>query len=280
MVLMRLPTLCILALVVGCNHDAIVQTTTTKLADPVQLAHVGEEWDAYGNFLTVLRLTNRSAADISYAGYGTSSPIYLQQVRGSDLEGWRDQKSGWCGVGLERQHLPAGQSATFTVLPPDAAQSWRIGIKLESSQSQVIWTQPIISNSDIAPQGPSAAELVQADFSRHPDRDFPYTFTLKNVSRTPLCYGGYQEPHVPPIYLIQEKHSEGWEDKGKADWSGTGFGFKELPPGGSISFSVPAQSLDSTWRIGLRLFKTARPASCNDAYRPVWWAPLPPRNRA
>ena len=272
-----------LAAVVGCERgpgkqsptsltgDASVAEPVTRLslADQVRLEQVGEEWDAYGNFLPILRLTNHAQYDISCPSDSTASPVYMEQVRGSDSEGWRGQNLSWCGVGLGTQNLRTGQSATFTVLPPEGAQSWRIGIEIEHPEAHVIWTPPIAGNAEIVREPPSAVEVVETTVVRHPDRDFPYTFTLKNVSDGPLYYGGFKEPHVPPIYLNQEKRSEGWEDNGKANWCGTGFGFKALPPGGSISFSIPAQSLDSTWRIGIRLFKTARPASYDDAYSPV-----------
>jgi hypothetical protein len=185
-------------------------------------------------------------------------------------------------VGLGRQKLRAGRSATFTVVPPEVGQS-RIGIKIESPVEHVIWTPPINADAETAREAPSAAELVRTDVSKHPGREFPYTFTLTNVSDRPLFFAGFNEPHVPPLYLNQEQRSGDWQDEGHALWNGSGssgFGFKELPPGGSISFSIPAQSLDSTWRIGIRLFQTPRPASYNDAYSPVWWEPLPPRNQA
>ncbi len=215
--------------IVAWSPGQSVPAVSTKPANEIRLEHIGEEWDAYGNFLPVLRLTNYSRRDISYAGYSTSSPVYMQQVRGSDREEWREHNPGWCGTGLGTQQLRAGQSATFRVVPREAVQSWRIGIKIDGPEARAIWTQPINREAAVAHEAPSAAELVQVHVSKHPDREYPYTFTLKNVSGKPLFYGGYQEPHVPPIYLNQEKRPEGWHDDGKADWSGTGFGFKRAP---------------------------------------------------
>jgi hypothetical protein len=267
------------ALVVGCNHGANLRPTTTMPTDQVQLTCIGEEWDAYGNFLTVLRLDNRSQRSISYSGYSDSFPVYREQLRGSNSEGWRDRNSGWCGVGLGKQQLRAQQSVTLKLPPPGGAYSWRIGINIDTPDARLIWSDAMTANAEQVRESPSAAGLVQAVVVKHPDREFPYTFILKNVSGRPLFYGGYREPDVPPIYLIQENRPDGWHDDGKADWSGSGFGFKELTPGGSLLFSIPAQSLDSKWRIGIRLFKNVRPAY-NDAFSPVWWVPLPPRNRA
>ncbi len=283
-----------LTAILGCDRGPSEQSTPTTqpdavsvtepvtqpfLANQVRLEHVGEEWDAYGNFLTVLRLTNRSQHDIAYAGYTTSSPAYMEQVRGSDSEGWRDNGPGWCGVGLGMRQLRAGQSATFTVLAPRGAQSWRIGITIKDPAAHVVWTEPIAANAEKVRDASSAVELVQTTVVRHPDREFPYTFTLKNISDKPLYYGGFQERDVPPNYVTQENRSGSWQDDNGVIWSGTDFGFKQLPPGSTISFSIPAQSLDSTWRIGIRLFKTARPVSYDDAYSSVWWEPQPPRNQ-
>src|SRR3954468_24533858 len=90
----------VLTIVVGCNHDTSVQSSPSELADQVGLEYVGEEWDAYGAFLTVVRITNHSKRDISYGGYSTSSPMCVEQVRGSDSEGWRDRDFSWCAMGL------------------------------------------------------------------------------------------------------------------------------------------------------------------------------------
>lgn len=257
-----------------------VPLASTKPTSELRLEYISEEWDAYGNFLPAFRLTNDSQREITYSGYSISSPVFVQQVRGSDREEWRNQNIGWSGTGLESQRLRAGHATTFRVAPPEGVHFWRIGLKTEEPEDIVVWSKSIIANKTMVEEMPCAAKLIHVDVAKHPDRESTYTFTLKNVSEESLFYGGYQEPHVPPIYLKQEKFAEGWIDDGKADWSGTGFGFKELRPGRSILFSIPAQSLDRTWRIGIRLFRTDRPAARKDAYEPVWWEPLSPRSES
>jgi hypothetical protein len=120
---------------------------------------------------------------------------------------------------------------------------------------------------------------VQREVSWHPDKEFPYTFKLINSSAKTLYYGGYREADIPPIYLNQKWQLWQWGDDGTVDWCGSDFGFKQLRPGGTIMFSIPAQSLDSTWRIGIRLLRTDVPRATDDAYRPVWWPELPPRGK-
>ncbi len=259
----------------------LLRLANASPAAPASLERVGAQWDAYGNFLSVFRLTNTSERDISYPGYAPSSPLYTRQLR---RLGWRDEPSGWCGVGLGTQRLAPHQSATFTVLPPEGRRTWRIGIEVtqpgDQWQPPVVWTPPLRTDSEIVGEAPSAGEFVQTHVVHQPRRKFPYTFTVTNTSNRPLFYGGFREAHVPPIYLNQERRLGRWTDEGNANWCGTGFGFRQLPSGGSISFSIPAQSLDSTWRIGIRFYRTAQPVDPTDAFSPVWWEPLPPRNDA
>ena len=259
----------------------LLHLSSTSSAAPASLERVGARWDAYGNLLSVFRLTNTSERDIAYPGFSPSSPLYTRQLR---RLGWHEEPSGWCGVGLGTQRLRAHQSATFTVLPPEGRRTWRIGIAVtqagDQSQPVVLWTKPLTTDSQTVREAPSAGELVQVRVAHHLGRKFPYTFTVTNKSSQPLFYGGYRDAHIPPLYLNQERRSGRWTDDGRGDWSGTGFGFRQLSPGKSNSFSIPAQSLDSTWRIGIRFYRTPQPTDPADAFSPVWSEPLPPRNDA
>lgn len=250
-------------------------------AAPARLEPIGTRWDASGNFISVFRLTNTSSGEISFPGYSASSPAYTLQLR--HLGRWRDEPSFWCGVGFGTQRLAPHRSEIFTVLPPKDSRMWRIGIKVTMAgwapKALIAWTKALITDADIVRQAPNADAFVRTDVLRRPYRNFPYTFTLTNTSDKPLFYGGFKETHVPPIYLNQERRLGRWIDDGSATWCGTSFGFRELPQGGLISFSIPAQSLNLTWRIGVRLYRTAQPVVPRDAYSPVWWPPLPRRNR-
>jgi hypothetical protein len=274
-------TLFILSVVslVGCNGSPTAQSAHDGFADHIQLERVGAEWNAYGQNTTVIKLTNGADRGVSYTGY-SSEPVYTLQVQGSILDWWTwhdEGPSGWCGVGLGTRILNPQQSVTFKVPTPDHSQPWRVGIKIKDPDIPNIWTRPIVETVREGRWAAGAEKLVETAVEQHPGRNFPYTFILKNTSASPIFYGGFQEPNIPPIYLNQEMHSGNWEDSGQGDWSGTGFGFKELVPGASISFPIPGQSLDAMWRIGIRLFMTARPESPDDIYKPIWWPPFPPR---
>jgi hypothetical protein len=261
-------------------------STAYNAAAAVALNSVGSTWDAYGNYLSVFTLTNASDEAMSYSGYAPSEPIYTTQVR--RIAQWSDEPAGWCGVGLGTQRLAPNQSVTFTVPPPDGDQTWRVGVRFnftgsdsKSRRSETAWSSPVTSKSrkqiDLA--APDAASLVQTAVTWHPDSKFPYTFRLTNSSAKTLFFGGYRETDVPPIYLNQERQRGHWRDDGHADWCGSGFGFKQLRPGDSLTFSIPAQSLDHSWRIGILLFRNGAPRAPDDAYRPVWWPELPPRGK-
>lgn len=253
---------------------------------PGALDCVGTTWDASGNFLSVFRLTNSSEETTAYSGYAPATPVYKRQIR--RLTHWRDEPTGWCGVGLGIQRLTPNHSLTFAVPPPDGDRAWRIGVQFtftgadsRSKRSEIVWSSAVTSKSprQIELAAHDASSLVQLGVSWNPDREFPYTFNLTNMSEKTLFYGGYSEPDVPPIYLNEERRMGHWRDDGKADWSGSNFGFKRLRPRDSMTFSIPPQSLDHSWRIGIRLFRTDAPHAPDDACRPVWWAELPPRGK-
>lgn len=256
--------------------------TPGSVGAAVALKCVGSEWDAYGNYLSVFMLTNDTDRAISYFGYAPSQPVYTTQIR-NEIQ-WREEATGWCGVGFGAQNLFPKQSVTFRVSPPQDGQAWRVGIEIEvvdsrNAQTRIrtVWSPPARRQSlrKKISQDADATRLVQTAVSWNPDHAQPYTFSLINTSTDSLFYGGYQEPTVPPIFLNQVRYLGKWREDGVADWSGSDIGFKELRAGDSIRFSIPAQSQDSTWRIGIRLFRSDAPHAQDDAYEPVWWPELP-----
>lgn len=200
-------------------------------AAPAIIERVGKRWSAYGDYLHAFRLTNTSEATISYVGYGPSSPLYTMQFR---KFGWKGERRFDCGVGLGSHQLRTHQSTTFTLLPPDGRRAWRIGLELQignQSEPQLLWTKALATDSALDQATPSAAKLVLHKIVHQPGRDFPYTFTITNISQQPLFYGGYQESNSPPLCMTAERHWGRWIDTGHVDWSGTNFGFKKLSPG-------------------------------------------------
>lgn len=162
--------------------------------------------------------------------------------------------------------------------PPDGRRAWRIGLELQignQSEPQLLWTKALATDSALDQATPSAAQLVLHKIVHQPGRDFPYTFTITNISQQPLFYGGYAEANSPPLYMTAERHWGRWIDTGHVDWSGTNFGFKKLSPGKSISFSMTGKGQDAIWRVGIRFYHTPQPVAITDAFSPVWCDPLP-----
>lgn len=245
----------------------------------VSIERTGGEWSPYGSYLSNIRLSNPSKETISFEGYAPESPVYVVETR--QLGGWKDEDASWCGVGLREQHMPAGGEIRFQVAAPEGRAAWRVGVYFSAKggrHSSGVWTQPIAGLDDRGAGKGGVRELVRTEVAKDPDRKFPYTFTLTNISARPLYYGGFRGA-TPPIYLNQIRRLGFWKDDGQADWCGKDIAIRPLPPGRSLSFSIPAQSLDSTWRIGMRLYKSPQPVRVSDAFPPVWWPPLPPRGR-
>lgn len=271
---------CLLSVVIYLLFILICKSNSST--DDVELHITGTTWDTYGNFLNVFTLKNSSAHPVFYDGYSLNEPIRLRQIQNEKQE-WQDLHYGYCGVGLGRQHLQPGESITFTESAPKENQTWKVGVtftfrKQDNLEVQhTVWSQPIDGVNQKRTQ-PDASEMVKLESRKDSKHKFPYTFTLTNISKQVLYYGGFHELDVPPIYINQEKHKDSWQNDGKAVWNGegaSGFGFQELSPGKSIIFSIPAQS-HVIWRIGIILFRTSTPKSYEDAYQPVWCSPQSP----
>ena len=257
---------------------------TRASGDSISLEQAGTLVDPHGNLMMVFKLTNTSAAAVSYSGYAPALPNYTTQFR--RLGQWRDAPGAWCGFGLKDIQLPAHQVVTFTV-PPWEGKTSRICLDIAPAraggkpESQQIRSAPVtISLEAIHRNAGDASSLVRTEVTHHPEHKSPYTLTLANTSSQTLYYGGFHDPNVPPIYLNQERVLGHWKDDGEANWAEKGVAFHPLPSHRSISFSIPAQSLDKTWRIGIRLYRTDHPKTMEDTYLPVWWPPLPPRNKS
>lgn len=243
----------------------------------VAIERTGGEWSPYGSYLWNLRLSNYSKDTIVFDGYAPASPVYVVETR--RLGGWKGEDASWCGVGMGTHQIPAGREISFQVDAPEGRATWRVGVRFSTKgrrDSSMVWTQPVAGLIDREAGKGRASGLVRTEVAKHPDRKFPYTFTLTNISNRPLYYGGFLGK-TPPIYLNQVRRLGFWKDEGQADWCGKGIAIRPLFPERSLSFSIPAQSLDSTWRIGMRLYKSPRPVNISDAFQPVWWPPLPPR---
>ena len=258
----------------------------SRSAAALELRHSGSRWNANGNFLYEFSLTNSSSDAVEYDGYHFSLPVYTSQTLRNNQ--WKDDSADWCGVNLETRQLAPRQAVTLSLSPPDDARAWRVGIPFRpaatnaaSAQIKTAWSPSVRpkSRKELDAHGKSAAPWVETQVALHRDgnREQSYEFSLRNKSTNTLYYGGFREPDVPPIYLNQERRTGRWHDNGHANWSGSDLGFKQLLPGQSISFKIPAQSLDRSWRIGIRLFRTDSPGVPEDAYLPVWWIELPPR---
>lgn len=252
----------------------------------IKLERTGHHWTAYGRFIEEFRLTNSSEKAICYLGY--VEPVAFKELW--TFAWWHRQRLSLCGNELREGGLEAGQSATFTFPSPEGTKTWRIGVSYDwGSKDDVFQEYPfkvrsaaVVTTSprdQTFASAPDASRLVRMEVQQHPGRPRPYTFTLTNTSAQMLFYGGFREKNIPPIYLGQESHLFRWTFEGSVNWSGTDLGFKELRPGDRIQFSIPGQSLDRFWRIGLRLFRTNVPRSIEDAYRPVWWPKFPPRDK-
>jgi hypothetical protein len=273
----------ILAFAVVLPTSAVCDSSHTAAIN-----HIGSSWDAYGNFLDTFRITNKSETAIYYSGYGPDAPVFDTQIL--KHSGLQDMgSSGWCGVGLGSHSLAPHQSVNFSVpIAFEAPTTWRIGMKISLMQktnvppkSESVWSTIITTKSrkQIDQAGSSAKSFVRTTVTWHPEKRFPYTFVLANISTNTLFYGGFSETDVPPIYLDQEQESGLWKDNGSVNWCGTHLGFWPLQPGQSITFSIPAQGLDHTWRSGIRLYRSRTPITPEDAFLPVWWQELPPRGK-
>lgn len=260
--------------------------TATAFAGDVYLDQTGTTWNESGKFLYVFTLTNATDTRILYGGYSPSSPVYDIGLRHKDR--WQEKDMSYCGTGLKTQQLKSGRSVSFMV-SPEENENWRVGVTyhfvssfgIENENLLTCWSpsiKPLSKSSRDLPKL-DASKLVEADVSYTHGAEYPYTFLLKNISKQTLFFGGFDKPGVPPIYLNQELHQGKWSDDGQAVWNGDGIpsGFQELSPGRTIKFSIPAQSLDSDWRIGVILFRTDSPKTPEDVYRPVWWRKLPKR---
>lgn len=257
---------------------------TRAFGDSVSLEQTGTLVDPHGHLMMVFKLTNASTSAVSYSGYAPAQPNYTAQFR--RLGQWLNAPGGWCGFGLKEAQLPPHQAVTFTV-PPWEEKTARICLDIATvckgrkAEPRQISSAPItISRAAIDRSAGDASSLVHLEVGHHPERKLPYTLTLTNTSPQTLYYGGFRELNVTPIYLNQERTFGHWKDDGEANWTGKGPAFQTLPPRRSISFSIPAQSTGKTWRSGIRLYRTDHPRAMTDAYDPVWWPALPPRNKS
>ncbi len=110
-----------------------------------------------GRHFALLRLTNRTAAPISYKGYSPTQPILSFQRRAG--RHWFDHTMAWCGTGLEPRELGAGESIEIPVslaaydLEPslgtegrsEPAKPVRAGLDLRHAGAEEtlrVWTDP------------------------------------------------------------------------------------------------------------------------------------------
>ena len=124
---------------VGCRRQERIET----VAPAITLQFVDARHDAP---LLDFVLANGSDSTLWYSGYGKSSPIYAFETQAA--EGWQNQSFGWCGTGLERQALRAGESVQFSVgFPPDPTGPFRISVNVATErdlqESAAIVSAPI-----------------------------------------------------------------------------------------------------------------------------------------
>ena len=132
---------------VGCRRQERIDTA----APAFTIQFVGTRADAP---MLDFVLTNGSGSTLWYDGYGKSSPIYAFETR--TAEGWQNQSFGWCGTGLERQTLRAGQSVNFAVcIPPAATGPFRVAVNVATDPN-------FRESASIASDPPDPADLPPA----------------------------------------------------------------------------------------------------------------------
>lgn len=250
----------------------------------VSITPVGHKWTASGSYLTCFEIKNTSSELFGFSGYSDDSPIYAFELL--KFHRWHPERTGWCGVGMGQHEFPPGKTISLDTLPPTGTRPWRIALSLRSTTPDgktaetVFHSDPIppFKSADHAhPETPPIEGGVKLEVAYREGLFYPCEFTLTNLSTAVLYYGGFKEKDVPPIYLGQEYIGKKWNEEHSVDWSGTGLGFQTLRPLESITFRIPAQSLEHPWRVGMRLFRTNKPSALHDAYAPVWWPQLPKR---
>jgi len=254
--------------------------------DLPSITFTGYKWDAYGNYLPYFKVSNKTSEVFAFWGYSKSSPVYSIEVLINDR--WQENPLGWCGNGMQLQTMAPEDSFVFFVPPRSGDASWRVRIDLEPRSKTRIYYKPNIHSSPLPtsdtlarmPPAGSSPQQVMLEAEYHDELQFPCRFRLTNISDSPVYYGGFDEKSVPPIYLGQKSQGNAWVNTGSANWRGTGFGFKMLSPGSSLSFDIPAQNLDTFWRIGIRLYRNNAPERLIEAYDPIWWPKLPRRGTA
>ncbi|HWB05868.1 MAG TPA: hypothetical protein VG796_22800 [Verrucomicrobiales bacterium] len=260
---------------------------------PVRIEYTGTRWDIYGHYNMELRLKNDSRQTIAFSG---GAYPWFDRFEGRPW-GWKQDKLERCGhEAFSDQRLRPGQSKTFT-LPAPEKRSWRLRVPFAyerngtgaaaadtTGQKGVAWspTLPALPREWLNTSGTDASRLVELNVTLVPGHGEPkYAFVLKNISSKPLYYPGYSDDPAEsvyekgPAYLLEERHGWRWKNE---SWPRTwqGLGFRKIPPGRTLTFTDSARSSKRTWRIGLRLFLTAKPRTITDACRPVWWQALPP----
>ena len=272
MKMIRLWLLCLLLSVPLCARQA------------VSITLIGNKWQASGSYLTCFEIKNTSSEVFGFSGYSDDSPIYRCELL--KFGRWHPERMGWCGVGMGQHDFPPGKTFPLDTLPPKGSRPWRIALPVRSTTPDGKTAEPLFYSAPIPPfksaditrhRSPPVQGGVKLGVAYHEGLPYPCEFTLTNLSSAVLYYGGFKEKHVPPIYLGQEHIHKKWSEEHSVDWSGTGLGFQILSPLESITFRIPAQSLEHPWRIGIRLFRTDKPSALHDAYVPVWWPRLPKR---
>ena|SRR5688500_4612849 len=128
-----------------CIASGFAQTIREAPATTVDLEFIGTKRDRNGSFLYEFRLTNGSAAAISYEGYSASAPLYRAAKQENGV--WEEVRLGWCGVGVEKQWLKPNESVLFAV-PEREDRIWRVGILVSSKQgAKRIWSEAVSLNS-------------------------------------------------------------------------------------------------------------------------------------
>ena len=118
-----LPVLVLLALAACSPAPAPDIVAPDRPAPQVRIEQVAVETQDPDWVTVTFRVTNETDRPVTYQGYGPSSPLYLTETL--QAGSWQSDPIGWCGTGLEEQHLAPGASVELPVGVKRDGQSHR-----------------------------------------------------------------------------------------------------------------------------------------------------------
>jgi hypothetical protein len=115
--------------------------SNTKFKEQVKISLIETGEDSLGKYI-VLQAENMSQEALYFRGYSINSPCLFRVKSETQVV----ENRCFCGVGLERQTLLTGESATFRVRPLFEAEKIRVGFEFKvkiDEPAQTFWSDEI-----------------------------------------------------------------------------------------------------------------------------------------